>query len=398
MIYKRKYTGEIIKLTGYFPVVGIIGARQVGKTTITHLLRNELSKDFYYIDLELPSDLNKMQNPELFLSGFVDQCVIIDEIQLLPELFASLRSITDRRGGKGCQFLITGSASPRLLRQSTESLAGRIAYVEISPFSIDELPGFIDLQHHWFWGGFPKVLFAPDNTLASKWLQNFIKTYIERDLSLFGLPPNPVLLRRLWTMLAHFNGNVINYSTLSSSLGISVVTVKKYIDFFEQAFLIKRLQPYYVNIKKRLVKSPKIYMADTGILHALLNIGSITELFGHPAVGSSWEAYCINQILNVAGGNFDAGFFRTHDGSECDLVLTKGGRPVYAVEIKFSETPKLTRGNTLAFAEIKATKNYIVVPQSGRYPLNHTVEVVGIKDLITELIQPGIAGSGIPEG
>ncbi len=385
-IYDRKYTPEIIKLSSYFPVVGIIGARQVGKTTIVKMLTHKLSKPLHYLDLESPSDYHKLQNPELYLSALKDKCVVIDEIQTMPELFPVLRSLIDKNNGESCQFIITGSATPDLFLQSTETLAGRIAYVDIYPFSMDELPGFITTEHLWFWGGFPKALFAPDDLLAAKWIENFIKTYIERDLRLLGLSAEPLFLRRFWTMLAHLSGNIVNYSTLSSSLGIAVNTVKRYIDFFEHAFLIHRLFSFSSNIKKRLVKSPKLFISDTGILHNLLGIKSLDELYGHPSLGNSWEAYCINQILGAAKGKYTASFFRTHDGSECDLVLSKGNVPCYAIEIKFSDAPKLTHGNLLAFSAIKAKKNYIIVMKDERYPIKNNNEVVGIKNFIDELI------------
>ena len=384
-IYSRKYLAEIIKLSTYFPVIGIIGARQVGKTTLCHMLKEFIPKELHYIDLELISDYNKLDKPELYLDRFSDKCVVIDEVQLKPDLFPILRAITDKVGNP-CQFIVTGSASPDLLHQSTESLAGRIAYIEVNPFSMDELPDIITQEQHWFRGGFPKALFAPDEYLARNWIENFVKTYIERDLRMLGLQTEPLLLRRLWIMLSHMHGNIINYSTLSSSLSISVNTVKRYIDFFEQAFLLKRIYPFFTNIKKRLVKSPKIFLTDTGILHYLLNITSIDELFGHPAIGNSWEGYCVNQIISASKGTFDVSFFRTHDGAECDLILTKGQQPVYAIEIKHSAAPKLNRGNTIAFQKINALNNIVIIPKGENYPLRDNIEVYNLKDFINKVL------------
>ena len=380
-IYPRKYLTDILKLSSYFPVIGIIGARQVGKTTLCHMLRKAIPKKLHYIDLELTSDFNKLDKPELYLSRFQDKCVVIDEVQLKPDLFPILRAITDK-SGDACQFIVTGSASPDLLHQSTESLAGRIAYIEINPFTLDELPAKITQEQHWFRGGFPKALLAPDDFLARNWIKNFVKTYIERDLRMLGLQSEPLLLRRLWIMLSHIHGNVINYSSLSTSLGISVNTVKRYIDFFEQAFLIKRVYPFFTNIKKRLVKSPKIFLTDSGILHYLLNINSFDDLFGHPAIGNSWEGYCMNQIISATKGTFDAYFFRTHDGAECDLVLTKGQQAIYAIEIKFSEAPKLSRGNTLALQQVNAENNIIIIPRGENYPLRDDIEVYNLQNFI----------------
>lgn len=380
-IYQRKITKEIIELSSFFPVVGIIGARQVGKTTITRMLKEQLTKPLFFLDLELPSDINKLKNPELFLSRLTNKCVVIDEIQRMPELFPLLRSLIDRTN-EPCQYIIIGSASPDLLRQSTESLAGRIAYVKINPFTIAELPDFINIEQHWFIGGFPQALFAPNTEFSIKWIENFVKTYIEKDLRMLGLSAEPLLLQRLWSMLAHVHGNILNYSTISSSLGISVNTVKKYIDFFEQTFLIKRLYPHFSNIKKRLVKSPKIFLTDTGILHYLLGINSADDLFGNPALGYSWEGYCITQILNKTDKNYQASFFRTHDGAECDLILKKGNKIEYAIEIKYSASPKITRGNTIAFQHIKAKNNFIIVPNGEAYPIKEDITVIGIKEFL----------------
>jgi len=365
--YSRKYTEEILRLCSYFPVVGIIGARQVGKTTIGKMLREELPKPVHYLDLELMSDINKLENPELYLTHLKDKCVIIDEIQHKPDLFPLIRALSDQ-SNENCQYIITGSASPELLRQSTESLAGRIAYVIVYPFSLDELPPVSNRETHWFRGGFPRTLLAPDNQLAQTWLGNFVRTYAERDLPMLGLSADPLLIRRLWTMLAHTHGNVLNYSTLSGSLGISVNTVKRYINFFEQAFLIKQISPLATNIRKRLVKSAEIILTDTGILHFLLGISSFDDLLGHPALGNSWEGYCIMQIISKGQNNYEYSYFRTHDGAECDLVLSKSNKNVVALEMKYSAAPKLTRGNTLAMKIIAAEKNYVVVPETDEYP------------------------------
>ena len=350
------------------------------------MLQNQLAKPLHYIDLELSSDYNKLKNPELYLSSLSDKCIVLDEIQRKPELFPLLRALIDRTNDN-CQFIITGSASPDLLRQSTESLAGRIAYIEIYPFSIDELPKFISIEKHWFTGGFPKALLSPEDVFSIQWIDNFVKTYIEKDLRMLGLQTEPILLRRFWTMLAHINGNVLNYSNLASSLDISVNTVKRYIDFFEHAFLVKRLYPYFPNIKKRLVKSPKLFISDTGILHFLLGIESMDQLFGNPALGNSWEAYCVSQILSFVKNKYQAYFFRTHDGAECDLILTKAQNPIYAIEIKYSSSPKLTRGNTEAFQKINSKNNFVIIPKGESYPIKENVKAIGIKEFLFELLK-----------
>ncbi|MEA3287634.1 MAG: ATP-binding protein [Candidatus Marinimicrobia bacterium] len=383
--YKRYCELEISNLCSYFPVVGLIGARQVGKTTLCKMIQTRTGKQTHYLDLELNSDLNKLGRAELYLSRFKNQCVIIDEIQRKPELFPLLRALVDQTGDS-CQFIITGSASPDLIQQSTESLAGRIAYVVIHPFADQELPPFISLESHWFRGGFPKALFAPNDNLAQKWIANFVTSYLERDLRLLGLSAEPLLLRRLWMMLAHTHGNIIKFSALSSSLGISINTVRRYVDFFEQAFLIRRLNPHFSNFKKKLVKSPKFFLQDSGILHQLLSIGSLEELFGHPSMGNSWEGYCISQIMGVVQNHYEAAFYRTHDGAECDLVLSRSGSVKYALEFKFSDSPTLTKGNTEAFKSIESKENYVVVPKGESYQLNEMVRVINIHNFISSLL------------
>lgn len=383
-IIKRKYQEDILKLCSYFPIVAVIGARQVGKTTLVKIISQLVNKETIYLDLELVSDINKLDNAELFFKINRDKCIIIDEIQLRPDLFPLLRAVVDI-GEINCQFVITGSASPKLLKQSTESLAGRIAFVELQPFSIDELPEGISVQRHWFRGGFPKALFAINDDISYSWLENFVKAYVERDLQMLGISAEPLFLRRFWTMLAYMHGNVVNYSTIANSLGVTVKTVKRYVDFFEQAYLIRRVSPFFSNAKKRLIKTPKVFLSDTGILHYLLGIKDVEMLYGNPHLGNSWEGYCVNQIVNMVKNKYDVFYYRTKDGAECDLVLTKGYSVKTAIEIKFSSAPKLTKGNTEAFKAIGAEKNYVVIPQEDNYPLRDDVEVIGIQGFISTL-------------
>ena len=390
-VYKRKYQKEILRLCSYFPVITIVGPRQVGKTTLAKLVSKQIDKEADYLDLELESDISKLENAELYFNRNSGKCIIIDEVQLRTNLFPLIRAIVDKTGDN-CQFIITGSASPELLRQSTESLAGRIAYVEIQPFSVDELPKNITIEQHWFRGGFPMALFAPNDSIASEWVENFVKAYVERDLRMLGLPAEPLLLRRFWTMLAYMHGNIISYSTIANSLGITVNTVKKYIDFFEHAYLVKRLFPYYSNVQKRLIKSPKILISDTGIMHYLLGIINVSVLYGNPALGNSWEGYCIMQILSVVKNRFNVSFYRTKDGAECDLVLKKGKVAELAIEIKYSSNPKLTKGNTEAFKVINAKKNYVIIPEGDAYPLRDNVDAIGLREFIV-MMQKYIANN-----
>jgi predicted AAA+ superfamily ATPase len=377
----RKYVNDILGLSSYFPVVGIIGARQVGKTTIGKMLKEKLEKEILYIDLELDSDLSKLNEAELFFKQNSQKCIFIDEIQLRPDLFPLIRALVDKTNDS-CQFIITGSASPKLLRQSSESLAGRISYIKINPFSLDELSSETDLTNHWFRGGFPKSILAPNDILSREWLSSFVDTYIQRDLSMLGLNADNELIRRFWKMIAHMNGDIVNYSNLSKSLGISVNTVKKYISFFKNAFLVQLIEPYSSNLKKRLLKSPKIILNDTGILHYLLEIDSINHLYSNPALGNSWEAYCINQIIFKFKNEFEFTYFRTVDGAECDLVLSKSGVNKFAIEIKHSLSPKLSKGNTNSYNYIQAENNIVIIPEGNEYNLRKDVKAIGIKEFI----------------
>ncbi|GJM35169.1 MAG: ATPase [Saprospiraceae bacterium] len=370
----------ILKLIDYFPAVAVVGPRQVGKTSLVKAIRSKLEKPSVYLDLESPDDLVKLNNPSLFLDPLSNQTVILDEVQKLPSLFPVLRGIIDRDRKPG-RFILLGSASPDLIRDTSESLAGRIAYHELKPFYWDEIRSLTDYRSHWFRGGFPPSLLAPNEEYARLWRQNFIKTYLERDLALLGLNADPVLTGRLWQMTAHLSGSLLNMETLSGSLGIHGTTVRKYLDFFESAYLVRRLQPYFTNLKKRLVKTPKIYIRDTGILHQLIGVPSLFELAGHPLLGASWETYIIEQIAAILPDWAELFFYRTHQGTEADLVITRGGKPECLVEIKYSTTPKLSKGFHIAQADLKTRKHFVICPVETGFPLSEKVKVLGINEL-----------------
>lgn len=382
MYYPRKYESDIRSLLKIFPAVGIVGPRQAGKTTLVKKMLKEFGKKTIYLDLERNSDYNKLSDPELFLTQFRDSCVVIDEVQRMPELFPLLRSLIDERRENG-RFILLGSASPDLLRQSSESLAGRIAYVEIMPFDLTELPPGIGIETNWFRGGFPEALLSPDDETAIIWLENFIKTYTERDLPLLGLTNSPVFLFRFWTMLSHFAGRLVKYSDIADSLDTSINTIKRYIDFFEKAYLIGTIPPYFANISKRLVKAQKLYFQDTGILHRLWGVARMDDLFGHPLLGSSWENYAMVQIIRAAGGRYDISYYRTHDGAELDLILTRGKEPEYAIELKYSSAPTLSRGNTTAFGTMGAKNNRVICPSGSEYTLKDNISVCGLEAFIS---------------
>ncbi len=376
----RKAEQRIIKLAAYFPAVAIVGPRQVGKTSLVHAIRSKLDRPSVYLDLENPDDLAKMANPSLFLDPLTDQTVILDEVQKLPSLFPILRGIIDRQRQPG-RFILLGSASPDLIRDTSESLAGRIAYHELTPFYFDEIDAVADFQAHWFRGGFPPSLLAPEDEYARLWRQNFIQTYLERDLPLLGLKADPIMTGRLWRMIAHLSGSLLNMELLSGSLGIHGTTVKKYIDFFESAYLVRRLPPYFNNLKKRLVKTPKIYIRDTGILHQLLGVTSPFHLAGHPMLGASWETYVIEQVAAILPDWAAMYFYRTHHGNEVDIVITRGDKPEILIEVKYSTTPKPSKGFYIAQSDLGTTKQFVISPVETSFFLNVDVQVIGIHHL-----------------
>ena len=380
MINRRIFT-DIKDSLSFFPVVSIIGPRQVGKTTLAEQIISESSKPTLYLDLELQSDLFKLNEAELFLSQHSDQLIVIDEVQIKKELFPLLRALVDKTREPG-QFLLLGSASPELIRHSSESLAGRIAYHQLQPFDILEVPETISQNDLWIKGGFPKVLFAKNNDLAYRWMENFISTYLNRDLLQLGLNASPKIIRNLWTMMAHLNGQLFNATTLGNSLGVSTPTVIRYVDFLEEAFLLKSLHTFSWNMSKRLVKTPKVYLSDTGILHHLVGVTDLNSLSGNPIVGSSWESFVINQIQALKKNQLDLYFYRTHNGAEVDLVITKGLTVVATAEIKYSNSPQLSKGNFNAFEDLNAPMNYVITPSSDDYLFKERVRICSLKAFI----------------
>ena len=306
--------------------------------------------------------------------------MILDEVQPVPHLFPVLRGLIDAHRVPR-RFILLGSASPDFIRDASETLAGRIAYYEMPPMTFSEVAHLTDYRKHWLRGGFPDSLLAGSESASGKWRDAFIQTYLERDLPMLGLSANPVLTRRLWTMLAHLNGNLLNLDSLGNSLGSSSPTVKRYLDFFEASYMIRRLQPWYVNISKRLVKSPKVYLRDTGILHALLAIDSYEQLLGHPVVGASWEAYILQELASMLPPRHEMYFYRTHDGTEADIVIVKAGIPEILVEIKHHSAPTITKGMLIAAADLKTRRNVILAPVEDNYPLRDGFEVVSHQKL-----------------
>ena len=367
--------------------VALMGPRQVGKTTLAKMLASQ--SDSVFLDLESPTDRQKLADPEFFLNRFSDRLVILDEIHRIPELFQVLRVLIDegRRQGRGKgRFLLLGSAGIELLGQSGESLAGRIEYVQLTPFQILELSKKKLWELHWLRGGFPESYLAQNDSDSFKFRQNFIRTYLERDVPMLGPRIPAETLERFWTMLAHSQGSLFNASKLAAGLGVSSPTVSNYLGLMVDLLLMRRLPPFLANVKKRLVKSPKVYLRDSGILHALLGIRSMEDLLGHPIAGMSWEGYVIENLLAVMPERTLASFYRTSAGAEIDLVLELGGsHGIWAIEIKKSTAPKLERGFHLAVEDIQPNRVFVVYTGQERYPKSAEIEVLCLRELAQEL-------------
>jgi predicted AAA+ superfamily ATPase len=373
---------DILKSLMHFPAVGLVGARQVGKTTLAQMIAKQWPEKTLYLDLERPTDYSTLSEPELFLTRHTDKLVIIDEIQLRSDLFPVLRNLIDmdRRPGR---FLLLGSSSPDLMRQSGESLAGRIAYHELPPLLLSELsPDKMDLL--WMRGGFPDSFLAASDEVSIQWREDFIMTYLQRDLAFMGYDIRiPVMkLRQFWQMLAHTHGQLINFSQLAMNMELSRQSIRKYLDILQETFMIRQLQPFHANVKKRLVKSPKIFIRDSGIFHTLMGINAFQELTGHSILGMSWEGFCIEQILNQLPRGWNAFFYRTQAGAEVDLVLQRrfGETPIF-IEFKYSQSPKLTKGFGEAKADLHPKFSFVISPGTQSYPLGEFVEVLPLAEI-----------------
>ena len=377
----RRILAEILESLTFFPVVSIIGPRQVGKTTLAKQIISEFTKPSIYLDLEIQSDLFKLNDAELFLSQHSDSLIVIDEVQNKKELYPLIRGLVDQHR-EPARFLLLGSASPELIRDSSESLAGRIAYHQLHPFDLTEIPDVVSQTDLWIKGGFPTMLFTGKANLSYRWMENFISTYLNRDLLQLGLHASPKTIRNLWSMMAHLNGQLLNATTIGNSLGVTTPTVKRYIDFLEDAFLLKSLHPFHWNISKRLVKTPKIYLTDTGILHHLLGVNGFVSLSGNPVIGNSWESFVFNQISAIKPNNIELYFYRTHQGAEVDLVFTSGLQVLATAEIKYSNSPNLTKGNFQAFTDLDAPVNFVITPSSDDYLFKERIRVCSLKAFI----------------
>jgi predicted AAA+ superfamily ATPase len=369
-----------------FPIVGLIGPRQVGKTTLAKALREKWPGKSIYIDLELPSDLMKLSSPELYLRQQADALIILDEIQRIPEIFPLLRALVDDETYRS-RFLILGSASPDLLKQSSETLAGRIRYHELHPFTMQELQfDRNQTERLWVRGGYPPSFLQTNDRASLEWRSAFIATYLERDLPQLGVRVPATQLRRFWQMLSHWQGQLWNASKFAENFGVSAPTVRHYLDILTDTFVVRQLHPYYCNVKKRLVKSPKIYIRDTGLLHALLQLTDMEMLFGHPQIGVSWESFVLEQILNMLPGDTEGFFYRTHAGAELDLVLQTPQLGLLAIDVKLSQAPKHSKGFRQAFQDVNADRGYVVMKGDEKFPLEENVWAVPCEKFLEEVI------------
>ncbi len=383
----RHLSGKLQATIAQVPVVALLGARQVGKTTLAKAVAKDLNS--IYLDLEAPEDLLKLSDPTSFLSAHADKLVILDEIQRSPELFPVLRGLVDKNresGRRAGQFLLLGSASMELMRQSSESLAGRISYIEMGGLNVVEAgSGQGDRQNLWLRGGFPDSYLSVDDESAMDWLENLIRTYLERDIPQMGFRVPAVRLRRLWTMMAHLQGETVNYTKLASNLEVDAKTVSNYLDILTDLLLVRRLEPWHANVKKRLVKSPRYYVRDSGILHRLLGIESHDGLLSNPVLGKSWEGFVIENIHSVLPNRARTRFYRTASGAEVDLVITLPSSEIWAVEIKHGVAPKIGKHYSQTCEDVGATRKYILYGGTDEFLVGNDVRVISLEGFMGKL-------------
>ena len=381
MFIHRSIESEIAWTIDNFPVTAVTGPRQCGKSTLVKHLMERYPRSVY-LDLEKPSDLDRLVDAEWFLSSQRDKLICIDEVQRRPELFPLIRALVDEWDRPGC-FLILGSASRDLLKQSSETLAGRISYKRMTPFLWEEIaPGGYTMEHYFSAGAFPRSLLASEPEVSFEWRESFITTFLERDLLQWS-GFTPLTMRRLWQMLAHLNGQTVDYTSLAGSLGINSVTVKRYIDLLAGTYMVEIVSPYVSNLGKRLVKSPKIYIADSGLTAALLNLHNFEEISGHPVLGSMWEQIVLSNLRGMFP-KAEFFFYRTSNGAEADFVM-KLNNTIFAIECKASYAPSLSRGNYNAFEDIAPRHTFVVTPSPDSWPMKRGIDVISPAGLKTAI-------------
>ncbi len=379
MIQREHYFLQIKNALRRSKITAILGPRQCGKTTLAKEISHHVKSHF--LDLESPSDCAKLQNPELYLEN-IPGLIIIDEIQRIPELFPVLRVLSDKSPHTG-RFLILGSASPRLVRNTAESLAGRVEFIDLHGFDLTET-GSTALNRLWIRGGFPRSYLADTDEDSLAWRENFIRTFLQKDIPQLGINIPYTTLRRFWTMLAHNHGQLLNSSQLAKSMGMSDKTIRSYIDILSATYMIRPVQPWFSNLKKRQVKSPKIYLTDTGLLHSLLGITDMNTLLGHPQLGTSWESFALEQIIRTTH-SIEPYFWSTYSGAELDLLLFRADKSI-GIEFKFTETPQPTKSMYIALKDLKLNKLYVIYPGSEHYPLTDVIEAIPLSNFIDLLL------------
>jgi len=375
MFSQRSRLLEMVKeRLNHNPAVALLGPRQCGKTTLAKIFSSEISGE--YFDLEDPRDEARLSAPITVLES-ISGLIVLDEIQRMPELFPLLRVLIDRSEGKRA-FLLLGSASPSLIRDVSETLAGRVSFIHMSGFNLSEV-GITNNRKLWIRGGFPRAYLAENDAVSFQWRQDFIQTFLERDIPQFGITIPSRTLRRFWTMLAHYHGQVWNASEFARSLGVSQKTARRYLDILEGAYMVRQLPPWFENLKKRQVKAPKVYIRDSGILHTLLSLVSERDVQGHPKLGASWEGFIVEQIASLAGSS-ELYFWATHGGAELDLLFFNRGRRI-GIEIKYNDAPKLTKSMMIAIDDLGLDILYIIYPGTVSYVLKEGVEVISLLEI-----------------
>lgn len=370
---------HILELLGDYPAVAITGARQVGKTTLAHEVVAAINGNAIYLDMESPSDLARLQVPEMYFNQNADKFIVIDEMQHRPDLFPVLRSVIDRDRRNG-RFLILGSASPELIRRSSESLAGRISFEELFPLHIAELADRSSIESLWYRSGLPPAFLAGSDNKAMRWLRDYLHTVTTRDLPVLGLNTDVTKLRMFLYLLAQQQGRLMNRETLARSAGVSATTISRYLYYLEHIFVIRELQPWYINMRKRLVRSPKVYIRHSGLLHAMLNIQSHDELINHLAVGGSWEGFVVEQTLALLPDHCSMYFYRTHQGAEADILIVKRNKPVVCADIKRTNAPMMSRGFANVIQDHQTEQNFIIWPGEENFPVAENVQAMGLRN------------------
>ena len=384
---QRQIAEKLQAMIAQVPAVVLLGARQVGKTTLAKIIAKDI--DSIYLDLEAPEDLLKLSDPTSFLSAHADKLVVLDEIQRSPELFPVLRGLIDtnrEQGRRAGQFLLLGSASMDLMRQSSESLAGRISYIDMSGLNVAEINAKKDSrQNLWLRGGFPDSYLAADDDSAMDWIENLVRTYLERDVPQMGFRVPAARLRRLWTMLAHLQGETVNYSKLASNLEVDAKTVTNYIEILTDLLLVRRLEPWHTNVKKRLVKSPRYYIRDSGILHRLLGINRFDALLSNPVLGKSWEGFVVENIHSILPSRAETYFYRTAAGAEIDLVIKMPSSEIWAIEIKHGVAPKIGKHYRQTCDDVSATHKYILYGGEDEFPVGNDIKIISLPGLMERI-------------